>query len=722
MKRFIPLFFALLACAGIAHADDQDNLLPVDQAFRVEAAATDRETVQFKFSIADDYYLYRGRISTKTADAATVLGALDLPDGKKKHDEFLGDVEIYHHGFTATQHLTAAPDATNAVIELRYQGCHEVDPKICFPPQKKILTIALPAAPAASTPASLTAALGAATGDASASSLIGGNQPLPAEQAFRFEAIATGPDQVLARFTMPKGYYLYRDKTSFHTAADSGTSPQTPKFPPGQQHTDANFGATTVYFDQVDIPVPLARTDTSAHTFALTANFQGCKENSVCYPMLERTVSVALPAGAGVVATIDEGRQARPDKPAPVGALSLLAALFAALLGGLVLNLMPCVLPVLSLKAISILESGESPATARRHVLFYTAGVLISFAVVGLAVIALRKAGLIYGWGFQLQQPLFVAVLIYVIVAIGLSLSGVVQFGAGLGNTGQSLSARSGASGDFFTGVLAVVVASPCTAPFMGTALAFAFASSALAAFCIFIALGLGLALPFLLIGFVPGFARWLPKPGAWMETLKQVLAFPMYLTAVWLVWVLGSQRGVDAIGLVLAGAVVLSLGLWWFERSRYKSPGWRALALAALLLSLPPLYWLAYLPAKQTTSVPANGQVAFNPARLEELRAAGQTVFVDIGADWCTTCKVNEHAVLDTAAFRALLDETHATLMTGDWTNPDRDIEAFLARFHAVGVPLYVVFRNGDDGHVLPTVLTQSVVRSALVPAQDSP
>jgi thiol:disulfide interchange protein DsbD len=712
MKRFATLFFALLGIASVAHADDQDNLLPVDQAFRVEATAPDRQTVQFKFAIADDYYLYRGRISTKAADAATTLGALDLPDGKKKHDEFLGDVEVYHHGFTATQHLTAAPDATNAVIELRYQGCHEVDPKICFPPQKKILTIALPAAPAATAPASLTAALGTATGNASASSLIGGNQPLPAEQAFRFEAIATGPDQVLARFTMPKGYYLYRDKTSFHTAADSGDSLGTPAFPAGTQHSDANFGATTVYFDQVDIPVPLSRMNNAAHTLALTANFQGCKENSVCYPMLERTLTVSLPTGSGAAVSVT-----------PITATgSLLAALFAALLGGLVLNLMPCVLPVLSLKAISILESGESPVAARRHVLFYTAGVLISFAVVGLAVIALRKAGLIYGWGFQLQQPLFVAVLIYVIVAIGLSLSGVVQFGAGLGNTGQSLSARSGASGDFFTGVLAVVVASPCTAPFMGTALAFAFANSALAAFCVFIALGLGLALPFLLIGFVPGFARWLPKPGAWMETLKQVLAFPMYLTAVWLVWVLGSQRGVDAIGLVLAGAVLLSLGLWWFERSRYKTPGWRALSLVALLLSLPPLYWLAYLPAKQVAAAQVNGQVAFNPAKLEELRKAGQTVFVDIGADWCTTCKVNEHAVLDTAAFRALLDETHATLMTGDWTNPDRDIEAFLARFHAVGVPLYVVFRNGDDGRVLPTVLTQSVVRAALVPAQASP
>ncbi|HSN01183.1 MAG TPA: protein-disulfide reductase DsbD [Rudaea sp.] len=709
MKKLIPLFCALLAASGFARASDQDNLLPVDQAFKVEATAPDPQTLQFKFAIADDYYLYRGRISTKSADAATALGALDLPAGEKKHDEFLGDVEVYHRGFTAIQHLDMPTGATQAVIELHYQGCHQVTPKICFPPQKKILTIPLPAATPAA--ASLNAALGAATGGSSNPMLLGADKPLPAEQAFKFEAIATGPGEILARFTMPKGYYLYRDKTSFSVAADSGVTLGAPRFPPGKDHTDASFGQATVYFDQVEIPVPLARTNTAALTLALTANFQGCKEGSVCYPMMQRALDVALPAGAA--------REMPPSQPSASGSGSLLAALLAALLGGLVLNLMPCVLPVLSLKAIAILESGESPQKARRHVLWYTAGVMLSFAVVGLSVIALRKAGLVYGWGFQLQQPLFVAVLIYVIVAIGLSLSGVVQFGVGLANTGQGLSARSGPTGDFSTGVLAVVVASPCTAPFMGTALAFAFAHSALVAFCVFVALGFGLALPVLLIGFVPAFGRWLPRPGAWMETLKQVLAFPMYLTAVWLVWVLGGQRGVDAIGLVLAGAVVLGLGLWWFERSRYKSAGWRALAFAALLLSLPPLYWLAHLPTKQNAKTETRGQVAFDPVKLEELRKTGKTVFVDIGADWCTTCKVNEHAVLDSAAFRALLDETHATLMVGDWTNPDRDIEAFLARFHAVGVPLYVVFRDGDNGHVLPTVLTQDVVRSALIRAQ---
>src|SRR6266404_6404528 len=219
------------------------------------------------------------------------------------------------------------------------------------------------------------------------------------------------------------------------------------------------------------------------------------------------------------------------SNPVDVG---LLTALALAFLGGLFLNLMPCVLPMLSIKAIGLLESGEDPTKARRHALAYTAGVLCSFATIGLAIVTLRSAGHAFGWGAQLQQPLFVGVLVCVMVAVGLSMSGVVQFGTSFGNLGQGLASRSGWTGDFFTGVLAVAVASPCIAPFMGTALAYAFAAPMLAALLVFLALGLGLALPFLLLGFIPALGRLLPRPGAWMDTLKQVLAFPMYLTAVW--------------------------------------------------------------------------------------------------------------------------------------------------------------------------------------------
>ena len=707
---FVPLGFATQA---LAQSAGEDGLLPVEEAFHVQAQAIDHDTIRLDWKIAKDYYLYRDRIKVTTSEANVALAAHDLPAGEKKHDEFLGDVEVYHKDFSSTQKLTAPAGAAQVTLAVRYQGCHEVEPKICYPPQAAKLAVNLPAATGGDAVLSGGGASlisGSATGDA-----LNTGEPLPVDKAYVFEAIATSPSEVLVRFTMPKGYYLYRDKTSLR--ANNATL-GSPRWPEGKQHDDASFGKTTVYFDQVEVPIAVTGAP-AGQPVHLTSTFQGCLEGSVCYPPTTRSLDVALTSGVGaaggatVSAAIDTAQQqARPETPATG---SLFAALFAALLGGLILNLMPCVLPVLSLKALSILEGGESPQKARKHVLWYTAGVMISFAAVGLAVIALRQAGLAYGWGYQLQQPLIVAILVYVIVAIGLSLSGVVQFGVGLTNAGQGLASRSGPAGDFFTGVLAVVVASPCTAPFMGSALAFAFASSTVVAFLVFIALGLGLALPFLLIGFVPAFGRLLPRPGAWMETLKQLLAFPMYLTAAWLIWVLGNQRGVDAIGLVLVGVIVLGLALWWFERSRYGSGAWRALAFVALLLAIPPLYAIAKLQRSTATPADVAGQVAFSPAKLDELRKSGKAVFVDVGADWCTTCKVNERAVLHTDAFRDLLKRTDTVFVVADWTNPDPDIEAFLAKYHSVGVPLYVVFRKGEEGHALPTVLTNGIVQEAL-------
>ncbi|WP_395641515.1 protein-disulfide reductase DsbD family protein [Rudaea sp.] len=707
--KFLPrsiLLAALawLTTATVLHAAETDELLPVEQAFVVGAKALDRDTVRLDWKLAEHYYLYRERIKVTTADAGVALGAHELPEGEKKHDEFLGDVEVYHRDFSSKQKLNAPAGVAQITLAVRYQGCHEVAPKICYPPHTVKLAVDLPPAIAPTASDATNLLSGGGAGGA-----LDTGEPLPVDKAYVFEAIATSPGEVLVRFTMPKGYYLYRDKTSFH--ADNA-SLGAPRWPEGKLHDDASFGKTTVYFDQVEVPIAVSGL-AAGQPLRLTSTFQGCLEGSVCYPPTMRSLAVTMPADAAATDT-GRGTSQQQTRPAASGG-SLLAALFAALLGGLILNLMPCVLPVLSLKAISILEGGESPRHARKHVLWYAAGVLLSFVAVGLAVIALREAGLAYGWGYQLQQPLIVAILVYVIVAIGLSLSGVVQFGVGLTNAGQGLASHSGPAGDFFTGVLAVVVASPCTAPFMGSALAFAFASSTLTAFLVFIALGLGLALPFLLIGFVPALGKLLPKPGAWMETLKQLLAFPMYLTAAWLIWVLGNQRGVDAIGLVLVGVILLGLALWWFEHSRYANGAWRALALVALLLALPPLYAIARLDRPAAAQSTSTDHVAFSPARLDELRKSGKAVFVDVGADWCTTCKVNERAVLHTDAFRALLKRTDTTFMVADWTNPDPDIEAFLEKFHSVGVPLYVVFRKGEEGRALPTVLTQATVRDAI-------
>lgn len=743
MRKWLAGLAVSLVLCGLASAQSQDDLLPVEQAFKVKASLAEPGKIALHVDIAKDYYLYRERIKAKTSQPGLALGAPELPNGIRKHDEFQGDVEIYHDSVDATLPYTLAQAANGATVTLTVQGCHEVDPKICYPPHPTALVLDLPAtATGDAAPLSAGASPLIKLGGGAATTGAQDRTPLPAEQAFVFEAIALSPTRVLARWTMPKGYYLYRDKSTVTLANGSGIKLGAPQWPKGIDHKDEHFGTVVVYFDQVELPIDLARDSGAAQAVTLHAEYQGCQDDGICYPVMQKDVAIDLPAAsdaelaaakasfvpAPAVSASETGAAANADASAD-NALrtaapatktpNLLVVLLFALLGGVILNLMPCVLPVLSLKALGLAQSGESTHAARRHALVYTAGVLVAFAAVGLAVIGLRAAGHALGWGFQLQQPLFVAVLVYVLFAIGLSLSGVFNLGAGLAGVGSGLASRQGAAGDFFTGVLAVVVASPCTTPFMGSALAYAFAASAWVGLLVFLALGLGLALPFLLIGYVPALARRLPKPGAWMETFKQFLAFPMYLTAAWLAWVLGNQRGIDAIGYVLAGAVVLALGLWWWERSRYRGMLPRVFAALVVLASFVPLARIAQLAPASTQASAIADAVPYSSERLAGLRAEGRSVFVDMSADWCVTCKVNERAVLHTDAFRDLLKRSNAVLMTGDWTNADPAISAFLKDYRAVGVPLYVVFRAGETGpgHVLPAVLTQGIVEDALAP-----
>ena len=335
----------------------------------------------------------------------------------------------------------------------------------------------------------------------------------------------------------------------------------------------------------------------------------------------------------------------------------------------------------------------------------------------------MRKAGLALGWGFQLQQPLVVALLALVVFAFGLSLSGLWYANVGIGPRGSALVQRDGVSGDFFTGVLAVVLATPCTAPFMGAALGYAFTGPTVGGMLVFLMLGLGLALPFLLIGFVPAFARLLPKPGAWMETLKQLLAFPMYATAAWLVWVLAKQRGADAAGLWMAAAIALALGAWAWTRLRSGGGrGWLVVALAALLGTAWPLLKLQQLPKPEATAAATRSgiaSVAFSEQSLADLRAQGRVVFVNMTADWCVSCKANEKTVFARAGFRNALEAADAVYMVGDYTDVDPAITAYLQRHKAVGVPLYVIYpRGGGEGRILPVILTPGIAEGALAQA----
>ncbi|MES0874856.1 protein-disulfide reductase DsbD family protein [Sinimarinibacterium thermocellulolyticum] len=393
--------------------------------------------------------------------------------------------------------------------------------------------------------------------------------------------------------------------------------------------------------------------------------------------------------------------------PPPTLALVLLFAL----VGGLILNLMPCVFPVLSLKALSLVKAhGDDGGERRRQTYAYSAGVIASCVLVAAAMLVLRSAGEAVGWGFQLQSPAFVALMTYVLFALGLSLSGAVNFGVGLMNLGSGLTQQPGLVGAFFTGVLAVVVASPCTAPFMGTALGYAMTQPAWIALLVFATLGLGLALPFLLLGWFPALARYLPKPGAWMERFKQLMAFPLYLSVVWLLWVLVRQTDAQALARVLLGLVAIAFALWlWASRGVVAS----TLKLAALAGA----FALALMPAQGGGSAPTPS-AAYEPwssERVAELRADGRTIFVDFTADWCLSCKVNERVALKSAKVQRAFAEHNVALLVGDWTRADPLITAELARFGRNGVPLYLVYVDGGEPVVLPQLLTPEIVLASL-------
>ena len=720
MTRWLLALLAALSFALPAKAVDEADLLPIDEAFALTATATERGRIELHWEIAEGYYLYRHRMGAEVLSAGFKVNPLELPDGIAYTDEFFGDVETYRGAITGVLTGAAADDTRLVELKVKYQGCADLG--ICYPPHTKTLQVSLPAPAAGAAPAAgldLLAPRGAGVFGNGAGAV--DSLPLPEEQAFRFEAIVDSADQLLLRFTPAPGYYLYRDRSSVEVRGE-GISAGAIGWPPSTSHFDEHFGDVQVYFEPVDAPLPLRREHTHAATVTVVANFQGCQTDGICYPPMTREVVLELPAGGTVGAPSSANLSASPsakDGFAPEGApAGIVVALLLALGGGVILNLMPCVLPVLSLKALSLAQGGGDRRKARSQALWYTAGVMASFALVGAAALALRQAGLALGWGFQLQQPGVITALALVMVAIGLSLSGVVAFGATLAGTGQSLTQKSGPAGDFFTGVLAVVVASPCTAPFMGSALAFAFAASPAVAIGVFLALGLGLALPFLLIGFVPALAARLPKPGAWMETFKHLLAFPMYLTAVWLLWVLAKQRGADAIGLALVGVVGLGLGLWLWEKARWKGVAAKALAALVIALSLWPVVAVQRMPAPARAEAISEGAVEYSAEKLEQLRRDGRVVFVNMTADWCVSCKANERTVLGRDAFRASLERAGAVYMKGDWTDVDPEITAFLERHKAVGVPLYVVYPRQGEPRVLPTILTQGIVDEALAEA----
>ena len=426
------------------------------------------------------------------------------------------------------------------------------------------------------------------------------------------------------------------------------------------------------------------------------------------------TVSALMPEGAGkgpgpADLTAPAAEPIATPAPAAEPELGLLPALALALVGGLILNLMPCVFPVLSIKALALVKEGNHKAEG----LAYTAGVLASFAVLAAVLIALRAGGQQVGWGFQFHSPVFVLVVSYLLFLVGLNLSGLFELGGSFTGIGSGLAARQGLAGSFFTGVLAAVVATPCTAPFMGAALAFALAQPAAVMLAVFLALGLGLALPFLVLAFWPAAQRWLPRPGAWMDTFKQALAFPMYAAVVWLLWVLAQQAGPDGVALALGGLVLIAFGLWW-RRASGASPVGTGAALAGIVLALG--LGTAIRPLTAEAHVSESAVEAYSAERLAELRAARKPVFVNLTASWCISCLVNERVALSRPEVKEAFAQAGIVYLKGDWTREDPKITAVLKAHGRSGVPLYLYYAPGAaEAQVLPQILTPGLVIEAV-------
>jgi thiol:disulfide interchange protein/DsbC/DsbD-like thiol-disulfide interchange protein len=385
-----------------------------------------------------------------------------------------------------------------------------------------------------------------------------------------------------------------------------------------------------------------------------------------------------------------------------------------AFLGGLILNLMPCVLPVLSMKALGMVSAAASghAGELRAHGLWYTGGVLVSFAALALVILAVRQATGFATLGFQLQHAPTVAVLALIMFAVGLWLMGFFELGASITNTGSGLAGRGGAMGAFFTGVLAAVVGAPCVGPFLGAALGAVMSQPAPAVVAVFLAMGFGMALPFLVLSFVPGLHRLLPKPGKWMDTLKQFFAFPMFLTAAWLLSVLAELAGAGAVGWTLAGATAIGFAVWIGREAGLVR---RGAAIAALIAAFALPAVQANVPAASAggePSVPAYAEAAWSPAQVDALLAEGRPVFVDFTASWCASCQVNKLTTLDTRRVKAAFEAADVAFLVADFTQKDPVIADELKRRGRAGVPMYLWYPAGSaEPEMLPELLTQELV-----------
>ena len=386
-----------------------------------------------------------------------------------------------------------------------------------------------------------------------------------------------------------------------------------------------------------------------------------------------------------------------------------------AFIGGLILNIMPCVFPILSIKILRFVEYSEnSSSQTYKFGLFYSLGVILSFLLIAFTLLAFKSSGEVIGWGFQLQYPLVIAILFYLFVALGFMFMSNLVFGSQLGQLSVAAQVKNESLESFLTGILAVVVASPCTAPFMGSAIGFALLQPSLNSIFIFLSLGIGFALPYLILSIKPALLSFLPKPGAWMETFKQFMAFPMWASALWLLWVLSGQVDPDTVILVLIGGLSISLALWLLERNTSEILFFKWLVRLAVLVIFAVSIWI--LPTSYSTQTLQNQQdITYSEELLTEYRDDNELIFLNFTADWCITCKVNESVALNSEEVKALIKQKNIKYLEADWTRKNEAIAKKLEEFGRSGVPLYLLYPSTGKPIILPEILTEDILLNYL-------
>ena len=531
---------------------------------------------------------------------------------------------------------------------------------------------------------------------------------VPVEQAYQV-SVRVEENQLLLDWSIRDGYYLYRDRFRFN-AVDANSQLSSPLFIAGKVKWDEYFEAELeVYYNQTTVILPF---QTGAEQLEIQMESQGCADAGLCYPPYEQWLTVDLTNGiVEISATPSLSAKTAKSTDSDSSEFSLMWILIFALAGGMILNLMPCVFPVLSIKAMSFARTHQTDRSKRSHGLAYTAGVVLSFVTIAAVMLSLRAAGEAIGWGFQLQSPLFVIFLIYLFFVMGLAFSGYLEIGGGLMSVGQSADNDDSLSSSFMTGVLATTIASPCTAPFMGPALGYAISQPSYVALLVFAFLGLGMALPFVLLTWIPNLSNKLPRPGQWMDTFKQFLAFPLYLTAVWLLWVAGRQTSVDVAATVVVGLVLIAMAIW-LSKLRQASGLTVSKAIAALCI----VTALAVPVLSVSKSQEPSPWQPYSQQLLGELREAGKPVFINLTADWCITCLVNERVAIGSDAFYQSLADNNITYLKGDWTNNDPEITKLLNQYQRSGVPLYLMYPNGPgEAEILPQILLKPMIAAAI-------